>query len=68
MEDAYKMMVGKLEGKALHVRCRNRWEDNIKMNLKKIVFGGVDWIHLAEDRGPVVGSCGNGDEPLGSIK
>jgi len=28
-----------------------RWEDNIKINLKGIRYDGVDWIHLAQDRG-----------------
>jgi hypothetical protein len=27
-----------------------RWEDNIKMGLREIGFGYVDWIHLAQDR------------------
>jgi hypothetical protein len=26
------------------------WEDNIRMNLKKIWWEGVYWIHLARDR------------------
>ena len=25
-------------------RPRRRWEDNIKMNLQEVAFGGVDWI------------------------
>jgi hypothetical protein len=25
------------------------WEDNIKMDLKEIGWGGIDWIHLAQD-------------------
>jgi hypothetical protein len=29
-------------------------------------FGGVEWIHLAQDRGSVVGCCKYGDEPVGS--
>jgi hypothetical protein len=29
---------------------RRRWEDNIKMDLRKIGFGDVDWIHWAQDR------------------
>jgi hypothetical protein len=29
---------------------RRRWEDNIKMDLREIGCGGVDWIHLARDR------------------
>jgi hypothetical protein len=29
---------------------RRRWEDNIKMDVREIGFGDVDWIQLAEDR------------------
>jgi hypothetical protein len=29
-------------------RCR--WKDNIKMDLREILWGGMDWIYLAEDR------------------
>jgi hypothetical protein len=28
---------------------RRRWEDNIKMDLQGLRYGGVDWIELAED-------------------
>jgi hypothetical protein len=31
-------------------RPRRRWEDNIKMDLREIGFGDVDWTHLAQDR------------------
>jgi hypothetical protein len=31
-------------------RPRRRWEDNIKMDLREIGFGDVDWIHWALDR------------------
>jgi hypothetical protein len=31
-------------------RNRRRWEDNIKMDLKEIGCGGVDWIELAQNR------------------
>jgi hypothetical protein len=30
---------------------RNRWEDNIKMDLREKGWESVDWIHLVEDRG-----------------
>jgi hypothetical protein len=30
-------------------RPRCRWEDNIRIVLKKIGWGGMDWIHLAQD-------------------
>jgi hypothetical protein len=44
-----KMDVGKPEGKRPLGRPRRRWED-IRMNLKEVVCGSVDWIHLAQDR------------------
>ena len=31
-------------------RPRRRWEDNIKMDLQEVVYGGMDWIDLAQDR------------------
>jgi hypothetical protein len=32
-------------------RFSHRKEDTIKMNLREIRLEGVDWIHLAQDRG-----------------
>ena len=49
-ERLYKVLVGKLEGKRPLGRPRRRWEDNIKMDLKEVGCGGVDWIGLAQDR------------------
>jgi hypothetical protein len=31
-------------------RPRRRWGDNIKMDLREIGWGGMDWINLAQDR------------------
>jgi hypothetical protein len=42
--------VGKPEGKRPPARPRHRWEDNIKMNLRKIGCGDMNWIHLTQDR------------------
>jgi hypothetical protein len=36
------------DGKAR--RPRHRWETNIKMDLRGIGWGGIDWIHVAQDR------------------
>jgi len=33
-----------------HTQHRNRWEDNIRMDLREIGWEGVDWIHVGEDR------------------
>jgi ribosome biogenesis protein Nip4 len=46
---AYNILVGRSERRPLR-KPRRRWEDNIKMDLREIGFGDVDWIHLAQDR------------------
>jgi hypothetical protein len=48
--NAYRILVGKPEGKGPLGRPRRRWEDNIKMDLRDIRWGGMDWIDLAQDR------------------
>jgi hypothetical protein len=48
---AYNILVGRPEGRRPLGRPRRRWEDNIKMDLRKTGFGDVDWIHWAQDRG-----------------
>jgi hypothetical protein len=44
---AYRVLVGKPEGRRPLGRPRLRWEDNIKMDLREVGLGGVDWIDLA---------------------
>jgi hypothetical protein len=46
----YKVLVGKPEGKRPLGRPKHRWEDGIRMDLREIGFGGVDWIRLSQDR------------------
>jgi hypothetical protein len=46
----YRVLVGKSKGKRPLVRPRRRWEDGIKMDLREIEWGGVEWIHLTQDR------------------
>jgi hypothetical protein len=48
--NAYRILVGKPEGKRPQGRPRCRWVDNIKMDLRKIGWDGVDWIDMAQDR------------------
>jgi hypothetical protein len=31
-------------------RPRRRWEDNIKMDLQEVRYGGMHWIDMAQDR------------------
>jgi hypothetical protein len=51
------------------IRPRRRREDNIKMNLTEIGWGGKDWSELAWDRNQGGGGpCEHGNEPSGSIK
>jgi hypothetical protein len=47
--NAYKILDGKPEQRIPFGRSRNGWEDNIKMDLRKTGWSGVDWIHVAQD-------------------
>jgi hypothetical protein len=47
---AYKVLVGKTEVKRQRGRYRQRWEDNIKMDLQEVGCGDVDWTELAQDK------------------
>jgi hypothetical protein len=46
----YRFSMGKPEGKRPLGRHRRRWEDNIKVDIQEVGFGGMDWIQLAQDR------------------
>ena len=46
----YRVLVGKLEGRRPLGGPRRRWEDNIKMDLREVGCGCVDWMELAQDR------------------
>jgi hypothetical protein len=48
--NAYRILVGKPEGKKPLGRPKRRWVDNIKMDLREREWDGVDWIDLAQDR------------------
>jgi hypothetical protein len=48
--NAYRLLMGKPEGKRPLGRLTRMWVDNIKMHLLEIGWGGVDWIVLAQDR------------------
>jgi hypothetical protein len=61
--NAYRILLGKPEGKRPLGRPRRRWMDSIKIDLREIGWDGMDWLNLAPDRG----SCEHGNEPSGSI-
>ncbi|KAJ4429686.1 hypothetical protein ANN_21887 [Periplaneta americana] len=48
--NAYRMLVGRPEGKKSLGRPRRRWEDNIRMDLREVGYDDRDWINLAQDR------------------
>jgi hypothetical protein len=47
---AYKVSVRRPVRKRLLGRPRHRWEDNIKIDIHEVGWGGMDWIDLAQDR------------------
>jgi hypothetical protein len=48
--NAYRILVGKPEGRRPLGRPRRRWVDNIKMDLRHVEWDGIDWIDLTQDR------------------
>jgi hypothetical protein len=48
--NVYKVLMEKSEGKRALGRPRRGWENWIKMDLREIGWGSVDWIQLAQDR------------------
>jgi len=46
----YRVLVRKPEGKRPLGRSSRRWKDNIRMDLQEVVYGGMDWIDLVQDR------------------
>jgi hypothetical protein len=48
--NAYRILVGKPKGKRPLERPRRRRKVTIKMDLRDIGWGGMVWIHLAQDR------------------
>jgi hypothetical protein len=47
--NVYRVLMGKPEGKRTLGRPRRRWEDCIRMDLRDIGWGSVDWIQLAQN-------------------
>jgi hypothetical protein len=45
----YRVLVGKPEGKRPLGRPRLKWEDNIKMELEDVTWGGIKWIDTVQD-------------------
>jgi hypothetical protein len=50
MRVAYRVLVGKPEGRRPLGRPRRRWEDNIRTDLWEVGCGCVDWIGLVQAR------------------
>jgi hypothetical protein len=48
--NAYRILVGKQEGKRSLGSPRRRWVDNVKMDLTEIRCDSLDWICMAQDR------------------
>jgi hypothetical protein len=49
-EKVYKVLVGMPERKRPLGRPRRRWEDRMRVDLREIGWGCVEWIKLAQGR------------------
>ena len=47
---AYRVLVGKTEGRRPLGRPSCKWVDNIRMDLQEVGCGYTDWTGLAQDR------------------
>ena len=56
------------EGKRPLRRSGRRWEDNIKIHYKRIIWEGVRWIWFGSGQNHVAGCRKRGTEILGSIE
>jgi hypothetical protein len=48
--NAYRILVGKPEGKRTLERPRRRWVNSIKIDLREVEWDGMDLVDLAQDR------------------
>jgi len=65
MRNVYKLLVSEPEGKKPCGRPRQRWKDNIIMDLREVRICGLDWSGWGQR--PVAGSCEHRNEPSGSL-
>jgi hypothetical protein len=63
--NGYTLLVGNPEGRRPLGKPRCRTVDNIKIDLKEIIWGDLDWLDLAQDMDQ---SCEHGNERMGFIK
>ena len=65
--DAYRILLGRPDGKTPLGRPRRKWKDNIKMGLQEMGCGhGLDCSGAGY--GHVAGACDCGNEPTDSVK
>jgi hypothetical protein len=48
--NTYGVLMGAPEEREPLGRPRHRWKNGIKMNIRAIDWGNMDWIHLVQDR------------------
>jgi hypothetical protein len=47
---AYRVLLGRREGRRPLGRPKRRWENNIKMDFQEVGWGGMDWIDVIQNR------------------
>jgi hypothetical protein len=47
---AYRILVGRPKGRRPLGRPRRRWKDHIKMGIREVGCGSMNWIDLAQNR------------------
>jgi hypothetical protein len=49
MRNAHKILIGKCNMNIPLCRPRNRWEENITLDLREIWWEDVDWMHMIQN-------------------
>ena len=65
-KNAYRVLVGKTEGRDLYLGQDAVGRIKSKMNLKEVDCGTGNWLTLR--MGQMAGVCKSGNEPPGSLK
>jgi hypothetical protein len=66
--NVFRISMGKLEERIPLGRHILGWIGNIRIYLREIGWGVMDWIDLTQDRDYLRALCEHGNEPSGSIK
>jgi hypothetical protein len=67
VKDAYKIIVGRHEGKIPVGKHSRGWKDNTKIDVQETEYEVMDWIKPVHNKSSTASCCIHGNEPSGSV-